>query len=61
VVSKHQEVKAHLLEVLGRRGGDRRGFPTVAEAAAEGRSSARRRAKLGLNSCRRMWGNYWSS
>jgi hypothetical protein len=26
VVSKHQEVKAHLLEVLGRRGGDRRGF-----------------------------------
>jgi hypothetical protein len=24
VVSKHQEVKAHLLEVLGRRGGDRR-------------------------------------
>jgi hypothetical protein len=42
------------------------GFPTVAEAAAEGCSSARRfpvrrRAKLGLNSCRRMWGSYWSS
>jgi hypothetical protein len=34
-------------------------FPTVAEAAAEGRSSARgfparKRAKLGLNSCRKM-------
>jgi hypothetical protein len=43
-----------------------RSFPTVAEAAVEGRSSARRfparrRAKLGLNSCRKMWGNYWSS
>jgi hypothetical protein len=39
------------------------GFPTVAEAAAEGSSSARRfparrRAKLGLNSCRRMRGSY---
>jgi hypothetical protein len=42
------------------------GVPTAAEAAAEGRSSARgfparRRAKLGLDSCRRMRGNYWSS
>jgi hypothetical protein len=42
------------------------GFPTMAEVAAEGRSSARRfparrRAKLGLNSYRRMRGNYWSS
>jgi hypothetical protein len=38
----------------------------AAEAAAEGRSSARgfpprRRAKLGLDSSRRMRGNYWSS
>jgi hypothetical protein len=37
----------------------------MAEAAAEGCSSARRfparRAKLGLNSCRKMWGSYWSS
>jgi hypothetical protein len=42
------------------------GVPTAAEAAAEGRSSARvfptrRRAKLGLDSCRRMRGSYWSS
>jgi hypothetical protein len=56
VVSEHQEVKAHLLEVLGREGDDRRGLSTVAEAAAEGCSSARRfparrRAKLGLESC----------
>jgi hypothetical protein len=43
-----------------------RSFPTAAEAAAEGCSSARgfparRRAKLGLDSCRRMRGSYWSS
>jgi hypothetical protein len=42
------------------------GVPTAAEAAAEGLSSARgfptrRRAKLGLDSCRRMRGSYWSS
>jgi hypothetical protein len=42
------------------------GVPTAAEAAAEGRSSARgfparRRAKLELDSCRRMRGSYWSS
>jgi hypothetical protein len=42
------------------------GVPTVAEAAAEGRSSARgfpvrRRAKLGLDSCSRTRGSYWSS
>jgi hypothetical protein len=42
------------------------GVPTAAEAAAEGRSSARgfparRRAKLGLDSCSRMRGSYWSS
>jgi hypothetical protein len=42
------------------------GVPTAAKAAAEGRSSARgfparRRAKLGLDSCRRMRGSYWSS
>jgi hypothetical protein len=42
------------------------GVPTAAEASAEGRSSARgfptmRRAKLGLDSCRRMRGSYWSS
>jgi hypothetical protein len=42
------------------------GFPTVAEAAAEGRSSAKRfparkEAKLGLNSCRRIRGSYWSN
>jgi hypothetical protein len=44
----------------------REGFPTVAEAVAEGCSSARRflarrRAKLGLNNCRKMWGSYWTS
>jgi hypothetical protein len=42
------------------------GVPTAAEAAAEGRPSARgfparRRAKLGLDSNKRMRGNYWSS
>jgi hypothetical protein len=42
------------------------GVPTAAEAAAEGRSSARgflvrRRAKLELDSCKRMRGSYWSS
>jgi hypothetical protein len=42
------------------------GVPTAAEAAAEGRLSARgfparRRVKLGLDSCRRMRGSYWSS
>jgi hypothetical protein len=43
-----------------------RSFPAVAEVEAEGRSSARRfpvkrRAKLGLDSCRMMRGSYWSS
>jgi hypothetical protein len=36
VVSEHQEVMAHLLEVLGREGMTGGGFPTVAEAVAEG-------------------------
>jgi hypothetical protein len=42
------------------------GFPTVAEAAAGGCSSARgfparRRTKLGLESCNKTRGSYWSS
>jgi hypothetical protein len=66
VVSKNQEVKAHLLGSWEGKGMAGRSFPTVTEVAAEGRSSARRfpvkrRVKLGLDSCRMMRGSYWSS
>jgi hypothetical protein len=48
-------------EEVGMAGGE---VPTVAEAAAEGSSSARRfparrMAKLGLDSCSRMRRSYW--
>jgi hypothetical protein len=66
VVSEHQDVEAHLLEVLGRGGDDRKELSHGGRGGGGGaligeEVPGEEEGKLGLNSCRKMWGNYWSS